>query len=77
MKKYIKPKISSIELDPEQAILNVCAVGGIFMLQKVSPSIYWCITRTGTYSSNCLTSIRGVAGQDILTLLPPTSSFPS
>ena len=30
MKKYIKPKIKAIKLDAEQAILNVCAVSGVY-----------------------------------------------
>ena len=31
MKKYIEPKIKAVTLDADQAILQVCAVGGIYM----------------------------------------------
>ncbi|MDD4202498.1 MAG: hypothetical protein PHQ52_03435 [Candidatus Omnitrophica bacterium] len=31
MKKYIQPKIKSIELDPKQALLQICRIGGIYL----------------------------------------------
>ena len=30
MKKYLEPKIKAIKLDIEQAILNVCVIGGAY-----------------------------------------------
>ena len=59
MKKYIKPKIKAIDLDPDQAILAVCQVAGAYFLFN------------GCFSSGtgvaCPSEIRGVANQvDVL-----------
>ncbi|MDD4203403.1 MAG: hypothetical protein PHQ52_08055 [Candidatus Omnitrophica bacterium] len=32
MKKYLQPKIKAVMLDPDQAILQTCMVGGAYML---------------------------------------------
>ena len=54
MKKYTKPKIQSVRLNPEQAILQVCKVGGVYI---------WTATRcgsTGPIVLSCTISIKGV-----------------
>ncbi|MDD4202510.1 MAG: hypothetical protein PHQ52_03495 [Candidatus Omnitrophica bacterium] len=44
MKKYIQPKIKSVELDPDQAILQVCVVAGVYL--SLNPSS--CVGSQGT-----------------------------
>ena len=39
MKKYIEPKIKAIKLDPEQALLEICAVGGLYLNPGTTPPI--------------------------------------
>ena len=41
-KKYIHPVIKRIKLDPEQAILVACKVGGVFMSTASIGSIQGC-----------------------------------
>ncbi|MDD4202118.1 MAG: hypothetical protein PHQ52_01475 [Candidatus Omnitrophica bacterium] len=64
MKKYIQPKIKAIKLDSDQAILQVCKVGGD----------YFGVGTNGTNkcqkaddptlgSSTCLVAVKGVNPQ--------------
>jgi hypothetical protein len=53
-KKYISPKITAVELDPEQAILNVCAVGGMYLTGPNS-----CAFLSGGGMESCGTALRG------------------
>ncbi|MDD4202633.1 MAG: hypothetical protein PHQ52_04120 [Candidatus Omnitrophica bacterium] len=52
MKKYTQPKIKSIVLDPEQAVLEVCKVAGGYFQGTV------CLNG-GSVMPGCLTSVRG------------------
>lgn len=77
-KKYKQPKIKRIQLDAEQAILQVCAVGGVYMLLRAGVSTFWCITATGASWDNCQISAKGVQGTiDAQTFAPPYSNMPS
>ena len=58
MKKYIGPKIKAIQLDPEQAILEVCAVSGVYLNSSPTP---WCGTATGA-GPFCNTTPKGGTG---------------
>ena len=58
--KYIEPKIKAVELDTEQAILEVCAVGGIYLSGTSAP---WCgHTLAGGAGPVCKTTPKGVTG---------------
>ena len=69
MKQYMQPKIKLIELDPRQAILQVCQIGGVFVADFGISSFY-CIGFDGTLGSttNCTLTFKGGNG--------PTTSGP-
>ena len=58
MKKYIEPKIKAIILDPDQSILQVCKVGGIYFQAGTQ-----CLGSFGIPSGGvtCNTPIKGVS----------------
>jgi hypothetical protein len=59
MKKYKRPKVSIVALDTDQAILNVCMVGGVYLSQATI-----CVGGATTVPTNpCLTSNRGNGGE--------------
>lgn len=53
MKKYIEPKITVVTLDPEQALLQVCIIGGAYFLGAS------CWVSGGTVA-NCPIAVKGV-----------------
>ena len=55
MKKYIAPKIKSIKLDPEQAILQICQLGGFYFYNTSSCKA---IGFKGSTPKTCSTSIK-------------------
>ena len=55
MKKYIKPKIKAIQLDPEQAVLQVCQVGGAYFRITGSTKCF-----NGGPGAYCDITIKGV-----------------
>lgn len=57
MTKYIAPKIKSIELDPEQAVLEVCQIDGNYFTSNHlgSPA---CAMGTGAAPYDCNTSVK-------------------
>ncbi|MDD4203337.1 MAG: hypothetical protein PHQ52_07710 [Candidatus Omnitrophica bacterium] len=57
MKKYIKPNIKAIELSPEQAVLNVCIVGGVYFGTGIGVNL--CHDGTGPGQGGCESSVRG------------------
>ena len=57
MKKYIEPKIKAVELDADQAILQVCMVGGAYLGEAMSPGTSRC-TPMGS-SGKCDLEVRG------------------
>lgn len=60
MKKYIEPKIKAVELDPKQAVMQVCVVGGIYLNANVPP---WCGSVIETIGGiNCVDSPKGGSG---------------
>ncbi|MDD4203213.1 MAG: hypothetical protein PHQ52_07080 [Candidatus Omnitrophica bacterium] len=57
MKKYKQPVIKAIELNSEQAILEVCKIGGAYMVGDPSQ---FCVYRQGlTEDTWCVFSARG------------------
>ena len=60
MKKYTSPKIKSVALDPEQAILEVCRVGGAYMYTN-TPNNYCMPYTGGGIFGNCPIAVRGVS----------------
>ncbi|MDD4203397.1 MAG: hypothetical protein PHQ52_08025 [Candidatus Omnitrophica bacterium] len=63
MKKYIKPKIKTIELDADQAILQVCAVGGIYLNTQRHATATYCGSRRGVFGGlpDCTATPKGGA----------------
>ena len=62
MKQYITPKIKSIELNAEQAILQICQLGGIYIyIQPYVSSRCAIIGSTGVAGSRytCPVSVKG------------------
>ena len=59
MKQYTPPKIKSVVLDPEQAILEVCRVGGAYMYYG-NPN-YACVEYKSFGESACPYKVRGGA----------------
>lgn len=57
-KKYIKPKIKSVELKPEQSILQVCFLGGVY-LSTSSPRDNCIEADPGTPTYTCNIPVRG------------------
>lgn len=74
MKKYTSPKIVSISLNSEQAILQVCQVAGAYFDNLK------CTLLSSRYAGygTCYISVRGTRGfQMVDPLLSPTSGQPS
>ena len=59
MKKYTSPKIKAIQLDPEQAVLEVCAVAGVYLDIQVPPS---CGHSSGIIGPRCVETPKGGPG---------------
>ena len=60
MKKYIEPKIKAVELDADQAILQVCSVGGKYFESIIlPPSTGICVYGTGGAFMSCSNLYRG------------------
>ncbi|MDD4201992.1 MAG: hypothetical protein PHQ52_00815 [Candidatus Omnitrophica bacterium] len=57
MKKYIEPKIRAIKLDSEQAIIQVCQVGGNYLWTNGTRTS--CIGDGGALVPVCIRSVRG------------------
>ncbi|MDD4203407.1 MAG: hypothetical protein PHQ52_08075 [Candidatus Omnitrophica bacterium] len=57
MKKYVQPKIKAMELSPEQAILNVCQVGGGYMSGPPTNTSGYCMS-AGSVAA-CRVVVRG------------------
>ncbi|MDD4202766.1 MAG: hypothetical protein PHQ52_04810 [Candidatus Omnitrophica bacterium] len=62
-KKYIQPKITSVYLDPEQALLQVCRAGGIY-LQALNTTTMWCSTAAGK-GPKCILTPKGGDGNSL------------
>jgi hypothetical protein len=61
MKKYKQPKITVVELDAEQAILQVCKVGGSYIGNFNSTNIL-CSSGTGIITTCAFTPKGGTGG---------------
>ncbi|MDD4202343.1 MAG: hypothetical protein PHQ52_02640 [Candidatus Omnitrophica bacterium] len=57
MKKYIKPKTKAVELLTEQAVLEVCQIGGGWFGDS---STHFCEPYHSTGTVPCTYSVRGV-----------------
>ena len=55
--KYVKPQISRVRLDPNQAILSACSASGVWMTD-----VSHCGTYYDTGILECRTGVRGVTG---------------
>ena len=81
MKQYTPPKIKAVELDPGQAILQVCRAGGIYLDASVT-SIMMCSTKTGGVGALCaFTPKLGAGGSTSIDSVSPycdtSQAFPS
>jgi hypothetical protein len=66
-KTYMQPKIKSINLEPEQAILQVCQIGGAYFgFTVVTIPTSYCEGGTRTGPNPCIVSIKGVQLQPTL-----------
>ena len=72
MKEYMSPKIKAVSLDADQAILQLCAVEGLYLNNST-----FCITMTGTRTIDCNVSVRGRKDLAFQTLAPPSYTSPS
>ena len=70
MKKYIEPKIKAVELDPDQAILQVCMVGGVYLSDNVTDV---CMATGGLYSATCNMTPKGATTSITLPTLTDTA----
>lgn len=56
-KKYIKPVITRVKLDPEQAILQACIIGGIYFAGGAVDCMS--ASMAGTTHITCATTVKG------------------
>ncbi|MDD4202509.1 MAG: hypothetical protein PHQ52_03490 [Candidatus Omnitrophica bacterium] len=59
MKKYIEPKIKSVLLDPDQAILEICMIDGMWFAATTQCLAFGATTSIGR-PRNCVNTVRGV-----------------
>ena len=60
MKKYTSPKIKAVTLDPDQAVLEVCAIGGLYVSAlTISP---FCNTAPNVIGPAYLVTPKGATG---------------
>ncbi|MDD4203432.1 MAG: hypothetical protein PHQ52_08200 [Candidatus Omnitrophica bacterium] len=57
MKNYIKPKIKVVVLDPEQAVLEVCKIAGVFFYE--THGHYLCLRYLSGGPARCSVSAKG------------------
>ncbi|MDD4203338.1 MAG: hypothetical protein PHQ52_07715 [Candidatus Omnitrophica bacterium] len=69
MKVYKKPKIAAIELDQKQAILEVCAVDGLYLGTSGTPPR--CGHIAGFIGPNCDITPKGAGGGGTTLAIPP------
>ena len=53
--KYEKPLITAVVLDPEQAVLQVCAIGGVYLVYLENR----CMVTGTIVTMSCPKSVRG------------------
>ncbi|MDD4202047.1 MAG: hypothetical protein PHQ52_01100 [Candidatus Omnitrophica bacterium] len=70
MKKYISQRISSIDLDPKQAIIQACMLGGLYLFPG-APGVYACGKTTGTGPA-CANTAKGSLGGGSTSMLTST-----
>ncbi|MDD4202637.1 MAG: hypothetical protein PHQ52_04140 [Candidatus Omnitrophica bacterium] len=58
MKSYTKPKIRSIVLDPEQSVLEICKIGGLYFGTFAQGCISLPVF-TNPISATCINSVKG------------------
>ncbi|MDD4202496.1 MAG: hypothetical protein PHQ52_03425 [Candidatus Omnitrophica bacterium] len=66
MGKYIHPKIKRIELDTEQAVLEVCKLGGKYFFKFTDVPL--CASGTQSAGSYCNTSVKGARQNTPITM---------
>ena len=62
MRKYIEPKIKAVMLDNKQAILQVCAIGGIYLYYALPTNVTMCSAATFSIGPQCQSTPKGGAG---------------
>ena len=55
--RYKKPKLTAIDLDPKQAIITQCRLGGIFMNRTVGTALVCAGVDPGGANANCPESL--------------------
>ncbi|MDD4294743.1 MAG: hypothetical protein PHP69_04460 [Candidatus Omnitrophica bacterium] len=73
MKHYKKPKIMEIPLDMEQAVLQVCVVGGQYFNRVTTPI---CVAGSGPLAT-CMVTAKGTGGTLVAGGLGAANSFAS
>ncbi|MDD4202863.1 MAG: hypothetical protein PHQ52_05295 [Candidatus Omnitrophica bacterium] len=68
--KYISPKIKVVKLDPEQALIQICVIGGAYM----SPGRNSCVETGTTIVTPCPGTVRGQQGSWQMASPVPESS---
>ena len=56
IRRYKKPVVCTVKLDPKQAIIQACQVGGGFMLRQ--GATLYCLSTGG--GAPCNTAVRGI-----------------
>jgi hypothetical protein len=57
-KKYTQPKITAVDLDPSQAIIQACYIGGAyFNIDQTG-----CLGGVGGVIGTCLSTVKGAVG---------------
>ncbi|MDD4202344.1 MAG: hypothetical protein PHQ52_02645 [Candidatus Omnitrophica bacterium] len=77
MKKYIKPKIKAVELLTEQAVLEVCQVGGGWFGNTYNAYCEAYHSVSDGWPNSCTFSVRGVAKGFNWAEMSPGESHPS
>jgi hypothetical protein len=58
-KKYISPRIKVVEVKSEQALLQVCIVGGIY--NAATSPLFYCVYSPVGYQNFCAFGVKGGA----------------
>ncbi|MDD4202765.1 MAG: hypothetical protein PHQ52_04805 [Candidatus Omnitrophica bacterium] len=73
-KEYKKPKIKSVQLNPEQSLLQICKVGGIYLKTLITSQLY-CATRSTGLGPLCNFTPKGGAGGGTRLSAPGAEEF--
>ena len=74
--KYSSPVVVKIALDPDQAVLATCVVGGVFFTRTPATGRNACTRSGGARAWSCPRQVRG-AGGGLGTFVLGTDAMPS